>query len=164
MHSRLARNKYQWYKTQTHIHHQSHWIFMSQVARYWFLCFNNSCILFTTRWDSIHTLTGRCADFQGISWMHVYIYIYIRSISPNILVSCFLWMCSYITSGFCWYLWVKGSTLSGRIPDSKVYGANMGPTWVLSAPGGPHVGHMDVAIWDPVNIQEGPCELGIHSY
>ena len=26
------------------------------------------------------------------------------------------------------------------IPDSKVRGANMGPTWVLSAPGVPHVG------------------------
>ena len=25
-------------------------------------------------------------------------------------------------------------------PDSKVHGANMGPTWVLSSPGGPHVG------------------------
>ena len=25
-------------------------------------------------------------------------------------------------------------------PDSKVHGANMGPTWVLSAPDGPHVG------------------------
>ena len=23
-------------------------------------------------------------------------------------------------------------------PDSKVHGANMGPTWVLSAPDGPH--------------------------
>ena len=26
------------------------------------------------------------------------------------------------------------------IPDSKVHGGNMGPTWVLSAPAGPHVG------------------------
>ena len=26
------------------------------------------------------------------------------------------------------------------IPDSKVHGANMGPTWVLSAPDGPHAG------------------------
>ena len=34
-----------------------------------------------------------------------------------------------------------------RVPDSKVYGANMGPTWVLSAPFGPHVGPMDIAIW-----------------
>ena len=32
-------------------------------------------------------------------------------------------------------------------PDSKVHGANMGPTWVLSAPGEPHVGLMNLAIW-----------------
>ena len=32
-------------------------------------------------------------------------------------------------------------------PDSKVHGANMEPTWVLSSPGGPHVGPMNLAIW-----------------
>ena len=31
-------------------------------------------------------------------------------------------------------------------PDSKVHGANMGPTWVLLAPDGPHVGPMSLAI------------------
>ena len=31
-------------------------------------------------------------------------------------------------------------------PDSKFYGANMGPTWLLSAPDGPHVGPMNLAI------------------
>ena len=31
-------------------------------------------------------------------------------------------------------------------PDSKVHGANMGPTWVLWAPDGPHVGPMNIAI------------------
>ena len=31
-------------------------------------------------------------------------------------------------------------------PDSKVPGANMGPTWVLSAPDGPHDGPMNLAI------------------
>ena len=31
-------------------------------------------------------------------------------------------------------------------PDSKVHGANMGPTWVLSALDGPHVGPMNLAI------------------
>ena len=31
-------------------------------------------------------------------------------------------------------------------PDSKAHGANMGPTWVLSAPDGPHVGPMNLAI------------------
>ena len=40
------------------------------------------------------------------------------------------------------------SNLSAVIPDSKVYGANMGPTWVLSAPDGPHVGPMNFAIRD----------------
>ena len=31
-------------------------------------------------------------------------------------------------------------------PDSKVYGDNMGPTWVLLAPDGPHVGAINLAI------------------
>ena len=31
-------------------------------------------------------------------------------------------------------------------PDSKVHGADMGPTWVLSDPDGPHVGPMNLAI------------------
>ena len=30
--------------------------------------------------------------------------------------------------------------------DSKVRGANMGPTWVLSAPDGPHVGPMNLLL------------------
>ena len=33
-----------------------------------------------------------------------------------------------------------------KLPDSKVHGANMGPTWVLSAPDRPHVGPMNRAI------------------
>ena len=32
------------------------------------------------------------------------------------------------------------------VPDSKVHGVNMGPIWVLSAPDGPHVGPMNLAI------------------
>ena len=31
-------------------------------------------------------------------------------------------------------------------PDSKVHGANMGPTWVLPAPDGSHAGPMNLAI------------------
>ena len=31
-------------------------------------------------------------------------------------------------------------------PDSKIHVANMGPTWVLSAPGGPRVGPMNLAV------------------
>ena len=43
---------------------------------------------------------------------------------------------------------LTGVHLSVKIPDSKVHGANMGPIWVLSAPGGPHVGPMNLAIKD----------------
>ena len=32
-------------------------------------------------------------------------------------------------------------------PDSKVHGANMGPTWGRQDPGGPHVGPVNLAIW-----------------
>ena len=35
-----------------------------------------------------------------------------------------------------------------NIPDSKVHGANMAPTRVLSATYGPHVGPTDLAVWD----------------
>ena len=35
---------------------------------------------------------------------------------------------------------------SNSDPDSKVHGAIMGPTWVLSAPDGPHVGPMNLTI------------------
>ena len=38
-----------------------------------------------------------------------------------------------------------GKAMQG-FPDSKVHGANMGPIWVLSAPDGPHVGPMNLAI------------------
>ena len=33
-------------------------------------------------------------------------------------------------------------------PYSKVHGSNMGPTWVLSAPGGPIIGPMSFALGD----------------
>ena len=38
------------------------------------------------------------------------------------------------------------------IPVSKVHGANMGPTWVLSAPAGPHVGPMHICVSKPTTI------------
>ena len=33
-----------------------------------------------------------------------------------------------------------------QCPDSKIHGANMGPTWVLAAPDGPHVGAINLAM------------------
>ena len=50
--------------------------------------------------------------------------------------------------------WKPSSDVSmGSTPDSEVHGANMGPTWVLSAPDGPHVGPMNLAIRDHINIE-----------
>ena len=42
-------------------------------------------------------------------------------------------------------------TIKKTIPDSKDHGANMGPTWILSAPGGTHIGPMNLAIRDVLN-------------
>ena len=33
-------------------------------------------------------------------------------------------------------------------PDTKIHGANVGPTWGHQDPGGPHVGHKNLAIWE----------------
>ena len=44
-------------------------------------------------------------------------------------------------------------------PDSKVHGANMGPTWVLPAPYGPHVGPMNFTIWLHWPIMPLPCYI-----
>ena len=38
--------------------------------------------------------------------------------------------------------------------DSKVHWANMGPTWGRQAPGGPHVGYMNLAIWVTIWVWE----------
>ena len=48
----------------------------------------------------------------------------------------------YVDSTFCWNLSSWDTLISSpfwdtTIPDSKIVGANMGPTWVLSAPDGP---------------------------
>ena len=54
-----------------------------------------------------------------------------------------------------WSKWPK--TFCGRCivyPDSKVHGANMGPTWALSAPGGPHVRPMNLVIRDGTVVTE----------
>ena len=39
-------------------------------------------------------------------------------------------------------------TNSWHTPDSKVHGTNTGRIWGRQDPGGPHVGPMNLAIWD----------------
>ena len=53
-----------------------------------------------------------------------------------------------------------------KFQDNKVHGGNMGPTWVLSSPGGPHVGPMNLAIrailpviWDTTALLGQHCDV-----
>ena len=50
----------------------------------------------------------------------------------------------------------NGIFYTGKIPDSKVHGANVGPIWGRQDPGGPHVGPMNFAIWDGISISNQP--------
>ena len=45
-------------------------------------------------------------------------------------------------------LFVNSTHEITNIPDSKVYGANVGPTWGRQDPVWLHVGSMNLAIWD----------------
>ena len=53
-----------------------------------------------------------------------------------------------------WWTWPLSEPVMSHhkqqtaIPDSKVHGANIGPIWGRQDPGGPHVGPMNLAIWD----------------
>ena len=55
-----------------------------------------------------------------------------------------------VLSGITSYGWVNN-------PDSQVHGANMGPTWVLSAPDGPRVGPMNLAIMKVIRMRQQLC-------
>ena len=44
-----------------------------------------------------------------------------------------------------------------KFPDSKDHGANTGPTLVLSAPGRPHVGTMNIVIMVGCPLHQGIC-------
>ena len=58
-----------------------------------------------------------------------------------------LWDMGLVPCGICEILINNGMwSLIQGYPDSKVHGANMGPTWVLSAPDGLHVGPINLAI------------------
>ena len=92
-----------------------------------------------------------------ISWN-----IFERSHQIDVLIFC------TVQSDYAMFHW--------NTPDSKVHGAHMGPTWVLLAPGGPHVGPMNLTIRvnfadiqviydDKVQIAPGRCgiNLKVHS-
>ena len=52
----------------------------------------------------------------------------------------------HISWDILYYMHNKPCCILGH-PDSKVHGANMGSIWGRQDPGGPHVGHRNLAIW-----------------
>ena len=79
-----------------------------------------------------------------------------RNIDFTTCIDSFLWdviiyPCLNLDSGLAKPMMEIGLALDSieNNPDSKVHGANMGPTWVLPAPGGPHVGPINFAICGP---------------
>ena len=55
--------------------------------------------------------------------------------------------------------WSSVDPLTKGHPDSKVHGTNMAPTWVLSAPDGPHIGPMNLAIRAVMRKTCPSCDL-----
>ena len=50
-------------------------------------------------------------------------------------------------------IWSRGRVIIHiGIPDNKVHGANMRPTWGRQDQGGPYAGHMNLAIWDVISL------------
>ena len=91
-------------------------------------------------WPSILTLTiTLTSNFQGQIFELIMCYMWGKIVHQStfqIETSFKFWN----KKGTYFIAW-SGSVVWGyvwNLPDSKVHGANMGPTWVLSAPDGPH--------------------------
>ena len=84
--------------------------------------------------------------------------IHLRVISKDECMNlfCNIWFQITITPPRCHlnFVIIHYLDVSNIVPDSKVHMAHMGPTWVLSAPCGPHVGHVNLAIWG-VSVNNG---------
>ena len=84
--------------------------------------------------------------------------IYLVSQASLMYLKLFVWKKTRILSCFVLLSLCPNSNGAGKrlcdcitlcYPDSKVHGANIGPTWVLSDPDVPHVGPMNLAIRVP---------------
>ena len=112
----------------------------------------------------VQLIVWRHTRQQATSWIVVVFRIAVHWKNSNVIIfnlctkfstACESFYCSYFmgyqepTNDFehaCNFIGIHLGWIN--IPDSKVHGTNMGPTWVLSVPGRPHVGLMNLAIWD----------------
>ena len=83
-----------------------------------------------------------CQNFQNETRIEPMLEVRHRSGFGSILVP------YGMSNSWMFYCLMRYAYTAWNIPDSKVHGANLGPTWVLSVPDGPHVGPMNLAIRD----------------
>ena len=90
---------------------------------------------------SISIVDISITNFFYSKWHLVFSYMVIALIAYQ------LHRCHWLTTVTLFFLYKIESPYQ-LISDSKVHGANVGPTWGRQDPGGPHVGPMNFAIWD----------------
>ena len=110
----------------SHIFHQKHQLQKENL--------HNPCELLSCSWENI-----------SVPWnLAQVIFMVFHGILESEYCSALAWQ--YVSLGkfvtFCYPI------LNYNIPVNQVHWANMGPTCVLWAPGGSHVGPMNLAIWD----------------
>ena len=76
--------------------------------------------------------------------IYIYIYIYIYNIKLCLCCSAFWSMLARIASYYMIIIWIEHQSVTSA--ESKVHEPNMETTWVLSAPDGPNIGPMNLAI------------------
>ena len=99
-----------------------------------------------------HNLNTPCLTLSGQLWAVYLEYFFIENFQGPIM---YVWGSKVLANERSCYIcsilfhWLRPCSAIARkhtYQDSKIHGANMGPTWFLSAPGGPHVGPMNLAI------------------
>ena len=76
--------------------------------------------------------------WEWTQWLQFTFEVVISSWDLNYLIQ----TNQFLKPGWGWPNFLKDSKPTWTTPDSKVYGANMGPIWGRQDPGGPHVGPM----------------------
>ena len=103
---------------------------------------NSACTLTETQYMILSKCVLWYEDFgvRSMYMRHGYVIMSHISVQNLITYPCHMFLLLVLKSSYNPYY--------GRysVPDSKVHGANMGPTWVLSAPDGHHIVPMNLAI------------------
>ena len=109
------------------------------------------------RWDKMRLMTNRYLinQYRKLNFTCTYLIVIFDCSDYNIVeiltMTSSEWMLLLENTSEIGVYVIACLHISCINPDSKVHGANMGPTWVLSAPDGPHIGPMNLAIRECMN-------------